>query len=177
VSAPAKDPICGKEVDPLRARAVGIFGGVTYYFCSPECKAQFKDPRTKPRPTTRELTPTTREPTPTTREPAPTTREPAPTVREPTPTTRDPAPRATTGEPKIADAPGAVRAAPPAPDAEPARNERTPSAPVRVATPPAGPQDDEAPVPAARVSVRTWAIVIAVLAVLVLFAAVVSLRK
>lgn len=41
----AKDPICGKDVDTLRARAVGIFGGVTYYFCSQECKAKFVDPR------------------------------------------------------------------------------------------------------------------------------------
>ena len=40
-----KDPICGKDVDTLRARAVGIFGGVTYYFCSPDCKSKFKDPR------------------------------------------------------------------------------------------------------------------------------------
>ena len=40
-----KDPICGKDVDTLRARAVGIFGGVTYYFCSQECKSKFKDPR------------------------------------------------------------------------------------------------------------------------------------
>lgn len=40
-----KDPICGKEVDTLRARAVGIFGGVTYYFCSAECKSKFRDPR------------------------------------------------------------------------------------------------------------------------------------
>jgi YHS domain-containing protein len=40
-----KDPICGKDVDTLRARAVGIFGGATYYFCSQECKAKFKDPR------------------------------------------------------------------------------------------------------------------------------------
>ena len=40
-----RDPICGKEVDTLRARAVGIFGGVTYYFCSAECKSKFKDPR------------------------------------------------------------------------------------------------------------------------------------
>jgi len=40
-----KDPICGKDVDTLRARAVGIFGGVTYYFCSQECKAKFVDPR------------------------------------------------------------------------------------------------------------------------------------
>ena len=41
----ATDPICGKPVDPLRARAVGIFGGVTYYFCSADCKARFQDPR------------------------------------------------------------------------------------------------------------------------------------
>ena len=40
-----KDPICGKDVDTLRARAVGIFGGVTYYFCSQECKAKYVDPR------------------------------------------------------------------------------------------------------------------------------------
>jgi YHS domain-containing protein len=40
-----KDPICGKDVDTLRARAVAIFGGVTYYFCSQECKAKFQDPR------------------------------------------------------------------------------------------------------------------------------------
>jgi YHS domain-containing protein len=45
-----KDPICGREVDPLRARAVGIFGGVTYYFCSADCKGQFADPRKTPRP-------------------------------------------------------------------------------------------------------------------------------
>jgi YHS domain-containing protein len=44
-----KDPVCGKEVDTLRARAVGIFGGVTYYFCSSECKAKFGDPRKVPR--------------------------------------------------------------------------------------------------------------------------------
>jgi YHS domain-containing protein len=44
-----QDPICGKEVDTLRARAVGIFGGVTYYFCSAECKAKFVDPRQTPR--------------------------------------------------------------------------------------------------------------------------------
>ncbi len=35
------DPVCGKPVDALRARAVGIFHGVTHYFCSPECKAEF----------------------------------------------------------------------------------------------------------------------------------------
>jgi|GEM_PF-2643698 len=46
----ATDPICGKPVDPLRARAVGIFGGVTYYFCSADCKSKFQDPRRAPRP-------------------------------------------------------------------------------------------------------------------------------
>jgi len=40
-----KYPICGKDVDTLRARAVAIFGGVTYYFCSFDCKSKFKDPR------------------------------------------------------------------------------------------------------------------------------------
>jgi YHS domain-containing protein len=45
-----RDPVCGKEVDTLRARAVGIFGGVTYYFCSADCKAKFSDPRKSPRP-------------------------------------------------------------------------------------------------------------------------------
>jgi YHS domain-containing protein len=40
-----KDPVCGKDVDTLRARAVAIFGGVTYYFCSAECKAKYADPR------------------------------------------------------------------------------------------------------------------------------------
>jgi YHS domain-containing protein len=50
-----KDPVCGKEVDPLRARAVGIFGGVTYYFCSQDCKARFKDPRKVPREPTRDI--------------------------------------------------------------------------------------------------------------------------
>jgi YHS domain-containing protein len=39
------DPVCGKPVDPLRARAVGIYAGITRYFCSQECKAKFSDPR------------------------------------------------------------------------------------------------------------------------------------
>lgn len=42
------DPVCGRPVDPLRARAVGIFNGVTHYFCSQECKTQFGDPRMGP---------------------------------------------------------------------------------------------------------------------------------
>jgi len=45
-----KDPICGKDVDTLRARAVGIFGGATFYFCSQECKAKYVDPRKQPAP-------------------------------------------------------------------------------------------------------------------------------
>jgi YHS domain-containing protein len=45
-----KDPICGKDVDTLRARAVGIFGGATLYFCSQECKAKYVDPRKQPAP-------------------------------------------------------------------------------------------------------------------------------
>lgn len=40
-----KDPVCGKDVDTLRARAVAIYGGVTCYFCSAECKAKYTDPR------------------------------------------------------------------------------------------------------------------------------------
>jgi len=50
VASEVRDPVCGKPVDPLRARAVGIFGGATYYFCSAECKAKYKDPRKEPRP-------------------------------------------------------------------------------------------------------------------------------
>jgi YHS domain-containing protein len=47
--ATVKDPICGKDVDTLRARAVGIFGGQTFYFCSQECKSKYVDPRKTPR--------------------------------------------------------------------------------------------------------------------------------
>ncbi len=49
MSDKTKCPICNKDVDPLRARAMGIFGGTQYYFCSPECKAKFADPRKAPR--------------------------------------------------------------------------------------------------------------------------------
>ena len=49
MSEKSKCPICNKDVDPLRARAMGIFGGTQYYFCSPECKAKFADPRKAPR--------------------------------------------------------------------------------------------------------------------------------
>jgi YHS domain-containing protein len=43
-----QDPVCGKTMDPLRARAVGIFDGVTYYFCSAECKQRFAKPSAAP---------------------------------------------------------------------------------------------------------------------------------
>jgi YHS domain-containing protein len=37
----ARDPVCGAEVDPLRARAVAIVGGRTLYFCSAAHKEQY----------------------------------------------------------------------------------------------------------------------------------------
>jgi YHS domain-containing protein len=37
----ATDPVCGKQIDTLRARAVAIVDGVTYYFCSSAHKEQF----------------------------------------------------------------------------------------------------------------------------------------
>ena len=43
------DPVCGMYVDEGRARTTGrtsTVNGVTWSFCSPECKAEFdKDPR------------------------------------------------------------------------------------------------------------------------------------
>jgi RND family efflux transporter MFP subunit len=39
------DPVCGMEVDELRAKATGkmsIFNGKSYYFCADECKDQFE---------------------------------------------------------------------------------------------------------------------------------------
>ena len=47
-SAEIRDPVCGKAVNPLRARAVGIYAGVTRYFCSQACKSAFADPRSQP---------------------------------------------------------------------------------------------------------------------------------
>lgn len=37
----AMDPQCGKSVDPVKAVRM-TWEGKTYYFCSPECKAQFE---------------------------------------------------------------------------------------------------------------------------------------
>jgi Cu(I)/Ag(I) efflux system membrane fusion protein len=42
----AKDPSCGMTVDPAKATASGnsvAHGGVTYYFCSKECKQKFEN--------------------------------------------------------------------------------------------------------------------------------------
>lgn len=37
----AKDPVCGMQVDPAKAAAKRDYRGMTYYFCSPGCAAQF----------------------------------------------------------------------------------------------------------------------------------------
>lgn len=49
---PEKDPVCGKEVYPSKAKAAGLTldrEGKAYYFCSEECKGQFhKQPASPP---------------------------------------------------------------------------------------------------------------------------------
>ena len=35
------DPVCGMEVNPMSAEAQSEYEGVTFYFCSAECKAKF----------------------------------------------------------------------------------------------------------------------------------------
>ena len=43
-------PVCNREVDALRARAVSIWGGRTFYFCTPEHKEAFaRDPAAQQR--------------------------------------------------------------------------------------------------------------------------------
>lgn len=48
IQAPAKDPVCGMDVDRAEAKAAGRtsqYRGTTYYFCSDHCKKQFdKEP-------------------------------------------------------------------------------------------------------------------------------------
>jgi RND family efflux transporter MFP subunit len=44
IQAPAKDPVCGMEVDRIKAKAAGRtspYQGATYYFCSDQCKRKF----------------------------------------------------------------------------------------------------------------------------------------
>jgi Cu(I)/Ag(I) efflux system membrane fusion protein len=46
-----KDPVCGMDVDPVRARAEGkvaTHGGATHYFCSDSCKASFAEKQAAP---------------------------------------------------------------------------------------------------------------------------------
>ncbi len=43
--APAKDPVCGMDVDESRAKAAGKtaqYGGKTFFFCSDPCRARFQ---------------------------------------------------------------------------------------------------------------------------------------
>ncbi|MBI5561549.1 MAG: heavy metal translocating P-type ATPase [Deltaproteobacteria bacterium] len=41
----AKDPICGMEVEPSKAKGASVYKGETIYFCNPNCKIKFdKDP-------------------------------------------------------------------------------------------------------------------------------------
>jgi YHS domain-containing protein len=37
-----KDPVCGMEVNEKQAAAKAQYGGQTYYFCCPDCKAAFE---------------------------------------------------------------------------------------------------------------------------------------
>ena len=41
-SNPAKDPVCGMDVDPHRAKHRADHGGRTYYFCSAGCRERFE---------------------------------------------------------------------------------------------------------------------------------------
>jgi YHS domain-containing protein len=40
-SAMGLDPVCGMEVTPVSAEAQSEYEGVTFYFCSEECKKAF----------------------------------------------------------------------------------------------------------------------------------------
>lgn len=37
----AKDPICGMEVEPSKAKGTSVYEGETIYFCNPNCKIKF----------------------------------------------------------------------------------------------------------------------------------------
>jgi YHS domain-containing protein len=42
-----KDPVCGMEIDELKAKGNSEYEGTTFYFCSASCKAAFdKEPAT-----------------------------------------------------------------------------------------------------------------------------------
>ncbi len=35
------DPVCGRQVEPIRAAGESMFQQQTYYFCSQDCKGKF----------------------------------------------------------------------------------------------------------------------------------------
>ena len=40
-----KDPVCGMEIEPVKAAAIHNYRGRDYYFCSADCEAKFlEDP-------------------------------------------------------------------------------------------------------------------------------------
>jgi Cu+-exporting ATPase len=41
------DPVCGMEVDPEKAAGTSTYRGVSYYFCSLDCKKEFDANPTK----------------------------------------------------------------------------------------------------------------------------------
>jgi Cu+-exporting ATPase len=47
VSRPTLDPVCGQTIEPVRARAVMIYGQEIYYFCCQEHKERFQAEPTK----------------------------------------------------------------------------------------------------------------------------------
>jgi YHS domain-containing protein len=155
--ATVKDPICGKEVDTLRARAVGIYGGVTYYFCSPECKSKYVDPRKTPRePSVKTATPA--------RIPAPSPPQSAPAV-VPAPAEKpltDPSLELPPMEEMAENAGGDEE---PLPDLTPAKPRRVHSPSVI------------AEVRELKKSSRRWALLVVILAAVVVAAAVLSLRN
>ncbi|MBI5082786.1 MAG: YHS domain-containing protein [Chloroflexi bacterium] len=38
----ATDPVCGMTIEQTKAAATLVVGGVTYYFCSRGCRAEFE---------------------------------------------------------------------------------------------------------------------------------------
>ncbi len=38
----AKDPVCGMTVDTEKARVVGVYNGVSVYFCAEGCKKAYE---------------------------------------------------------------------------------------------------------------------------------------
>jgi YHS domain-containing protein len=173
--ATVKDPICGKDVDTLRARAVGIYGGVTYYFCSKECKEKYVDPRKAPREAA--STPAVAKPAPAPKLVAkapPARKDPTPAPKkDPTPAPKkDPTPAKKEREDSSLDMlPLKMEAAggdddEPLPDLTPDKPHRTPSSPSVIAE--IGEMKKES---------RRWAVIIVILAALVVAAAVLSLRN